>query len=143
MNGTPWSIRVAVRSYELDCLGHLNQAVYHQYAEHSRVARLASLGCSWRGLIEASIGLVLMNSRITFHNELRAGDEADVGCELTFRAIETFNMDSLITRVDGTVAARVICVMALIDLGERTLLPEPQRVLAKAGLDLSGVAVPN
>jgi acyl-CoA thioester hydrolase len=141
MNGKPWSTRVAVRSYELDSLGHLNQAVYHQYAEHSRVARLASLGCSWQGLIDAGIGLVLMNSRITFHRELRATDMADVGCELTFRVIETFNMDSVITRVDGVVAARVVCVMALMDLGERRLLPDPLGVLVTAGLDSDEVTV--
>jgi acyl-CoA thioester hydrolase len=137
MSGTAWSTRVTVRSYELDSLGHLNQAVYHQYAEHSRVARLASLGCSWQGLIEAGIGLVLMSSRITFHRELRIGDAADVGCELTFREIDTFNMDSVITRADGTVAARVLCVMALMDLGERRMLADPLDVLTKAGLILT------
>jgi acyl-CoA thioester hydrolase len=137
MSGTPWSTRVTVRSYELDSLGHLNQAVYHQYAEHSRVARLASLGCSWQGLIEAGIGLVLISSRITFHRELRAGDAADVGCELTFREIDTFNMDSVITRADGIVAARVLCVMALMDLGDRRMLAGPLDVLTKAGLDLT------
>lgn len=141
MSGDSWTTRVVVRSYELDSLGHLNQAVYHQYAEHSRVGRLASLGCSWQRLMEAKIGLVLMNSRITFHHELRAGDEADVSCEITFRPIETFNMDSVITRTDGVMAARVICVMALMDLDERKLLPAPQDVLANEGLDLAGVTV--
>lgn len=141
MTGTPWRTKVEVRSYELDSLGHLNQAVYHQYAEHSRVQRLASLGCSWQGLIDAGIGLVLMNSRITFHRELRGGDQADVGCEITFRPIETFNMDSVITRADGVLAARVVCVMALMHLEERKLLPDPQSVLAGQGLDLRQVTM--
>jgi acyl-CoA thioesterase FadM len=30
-----FAIRLSVRAYELDVLGHLNQAVYLQYAEHA------------------------------------------------------------------------------------------------------------
>lgn len=31
----PFSVRIAVREYELDTRGHLNQAVYLQYGEHA------------------------------------------------------------------------------------------------------------
>ena len=38
------SVRVPVRWRDLDLLGHLNQAVYHEYLEEARGALMASLG---------------------------------------------------------------------------------------------------
>lgn len=56
-----FSVDVTVRGYELDTQGHLNQAVYLQYAEHARWELLRAAGlprrscwptasarCSWR-----------------------------------------------------------------------------------------------
>ena len=47
-----FQVRVTVRGYELDSLGHLNQAVYLQYAEHARWEILRAAGltspCSGR-----------------------------------------------------------------------------------------------
>ncbi|MGW2215049.1 hypothetical protein ACWCSD_08675 [Nonomuraea sp. NPDC001684] len=31
-----FSVRIAVRGYELDTQGHLNNVVYHQYGDHAR-----------------------------------------------------------------------------------------------------------
>ena len=40
----PFRVRVTVRGYELDTQGHLNQAVYLQYAEHARWECLRASG---------------------------------------------------------------------------------------------------
>ena len=42
------SVRVPVRWRDLDLLGHLNQAVYHEYLEEARGALMASLGADNR-----------------------------------------------------------------------------------------------
>ena len=46
---TPWrfSTRIEVRGYELDALGHVNHAVYHQYAEVARMKGFVAAGCDW------------------------------------------------------------------------------------------------
>jgi len=38
------SVRIPVRWRDLDLLGHINQAVYHEYLEEGRAALMASLG---------------------------------------------------------------------------------------------------
>jgi acyl-CoA thioester hydrolase len=40
----PFSVSVTVRGYETDALGHLNQSVYLQYAEHARWCALEAAG---------------------------------------------------------------------------------------------------
>lgn len=41
---TPFAVQIAVRGYELDSNGHLNRAVYLQYAEHARWECLRAAG---------------------------------------------------------------------------------------------------
>ncbi|WP_285612217.1 acyl-CoA thioesterase [Actinokineospora globicatena] len=132
-----WSTRIVVRSYELDALGHLNHAVYHQYAEVARVEGFAAAGCAWDGLIKAGTAPVLLQSTINFRRELRAGDAIDVDLVVKFGAGKTFSADSTITKLDGTVSAEITCVLGLMDLGARKLVADPQAVLAQHGLDVS------
>ncbi|GAA2992733.1 acyl-CoA thioesterase [Actinokineospora diospyrosa] len=140
-----WSIRIPVRSYELDALGHLNHAVYHQYAEVARVEGFAAAGCAWDGLIAAGTAPVLLTSTIHFRRELRAGDSVDVDLRIEFGPGKTFNADSTITLAEGaggaegaesTVSAEITCLLGVMDLGARRLLADPQAVLAEHGLDV-------
>ncbi|WP_026421960.1 acyl-CoA thioesterase [Actinokineospora inagensis] len=130
-----WSIRIPVRSYELDALGHLNHAVYHQYAEVARVEGFAAAGCSWDTLIAARTAPVLLSSTIDFRRELRTGDTVDVDLTVKFSSGKTFNADSTITRLDGTTSAEITCLLGVMDLTTRRLLPDPQSVLVHHGLD--------
>ncbi|MGX7827072.1 acyl-CoA thioesterase [Actinokineospora sp. 24-640] len=132
-----WSIRIPVRSYELDSLGHLNHAVYHQYAEIARVEGFSAAGCHWFDLIEARTAPVLLSSTIDFRRELRAGDVVDVTCEVKFGAGKTFRADSTITKLDGTVSAEITCVIGVMDLDLRKLVADPRATLAAHGFDLS------
>ncbi|GLZ41654.1 acyl-CoA thioesterase [Actinokineospora sp. NBRC 105648] len=131
-----WSIRVPVRSYELDSLGHLNHAVYHQYAEIARVEGFAAAGCLWFDLISARVAPVLLSSTIDFRRELRAGDEVEVSLVVKFGSGKTFNADSVITKLDGTVAAEITCLLGVMDLDRRKLVTDPRAVLAQHGLDV-------
>ncbi|PPK60819.1 acyl-CoA thioesterase [Actinokineospora auranticolor] len=134
-----WSVRIPVRSYELDSLGHLNHAVYHQYAEVARVEGFAAAGCSWDRLISSGFGPVMLTSTINFRRELRGGDVVDVDLAVKFGPGKTFNVDSNITRVDGTVAAEITCLLGLMDLGARKLVADPRAALARFGFDLGAV----
>lgn len=131
----PWSIRIPVRTYELDSLGHVNQAVYHQYAEVARVEGFIAAGCRWEELFAARTAPVLLSSTIDFRRELRAGDQVDVTCEVKFGDGKTFRADSVIRKADGTVSAEVTCVIGVMDLERRKLLPDPRAVLGGHGFD--------
>ncbi|WP_018687156.1 acyl-CoA thioesterase [Actinokineospora enzanensis] len=134
-----WSVRIPVRSYELDTLGHLNHAVYHQYAEVARVEAFVAAGCAWTDLISAGLGPVMLSSTINFRRELRLGDEVDVSLVVKFGAGKTFSADSTLTKADGTVAAEITCVLGLMDLRLRKLVADPKAALEEHGLDLTAV----
>ncbi|HEV2778677.1 MAG TPA: acyl-CoA thioesterase [Actinophytocola sp.] len=132
-----FSTRITVRSYELDALGHVNHAVYHQYAEVARGDAFEAAGCAWDSLFESRTGPVLLESHITFRRELRKGDIVDVSCSAKFGTGKTFQLRQQITKLDGTVAAEITSTVGLMDLDARRLLPDPAAVLERAGVNLA------
>ena len=121
-----FSVRVGVRSYEIDVNGHVNHAVYHQFGEHARSSHLAASGCSMSRMTEVGVGIVLLETRVRFLRELREGDEVDVDSRLGFGNGKTFTIDHTLRRADGVVAAEIVCVMGLLDSAARRLLPDPR-----------------
>lgn len=131
----PFSVRVTVRGYETDVQGHLNQAVYLNYAEHARWSLLQEAGITQSGLISRGLGPVALETTIRYRRELLAGDEADVSCAFVWSGGKTFTIQQTITKADGTVAAELTAVGGLMDLKRRKLVPNPEDVfrdLAKA-----------
>jgi acyl-CoA thioester hydrolase len=126
-----FSVRVGVRSYELDVNGHLNHAIYHRYGEHARSEMLAAAGCSMARMLEHGVGIVLLETTCRFLREVRYGDELDVDARPAFGQGKTFRIEHTLRRADGVVTAEITCVMGLLDSGARTLLPEPRERLRR------------
>jgi acyl-CoA thioester hydrolase len=120
-----FSVRVTVRGYELDTQGHINQAVYLQYAEHARWELMRAAGIPHDKLIASGVGPVVLETTIKFRQELRGGDEVDVSCVFTYGTGKTFTMTQQITKLDGTVAAEIDVVAGMLDLTERRLIADP------------------
>ncbi len=125
--GEPFQVRIGVRGYELDTQGHLNQAVYLQYAEHARWEYLRAAGVSQNALLAAGVGPAALESTIRFRRELRAGDEVDVSCSFIWGDGRTFRIEQDFRRPDGTLVAEIISVAGLLDLEERRLVADPAR----------------
>ena len=132
-----FSTRIEVRGYELDSLGHLNHAVYHQYAEVGRMKGFLEAGCDWDALMERRIAPVLLTTTVNFRRELRANDVVDVTCVAKFGDGKTFTLEQMITKVDGTVSAEIYGVFGMMDLDARKLHADPRAVLESAGFDIS------
>lgn len=130
------TVRIKVRHYELDALGHVNHAVYHQYGEVARLEWFESVGGGGNGLRDAAAAPVLLESHIRFRRELRAGDVVDVSCTVTFTDGKTFRMDNEIRKIDGTVSAEITSTLGVMDLERRKLLDDPRGVLLRAGLSV-------
>jgi acyl-CoA thioester hydrolase len=128
-------IPIVVRSYELDALGHVNHAVYHQYAEVARMNGFRAAGCDWDGLMGRRTAPVLLSTTVNFRRELRANEDIEVSCEVKFGTGKTFNVNSMITKADGTVSAEIYCIVGLMDLEARKLLADPRTSLEAAGFD--------
>ena len=121
----PFSVRLAVRSYEIDTLGHLNGAFYVSYADHARYQCAEGAGVGADVLRGAGIGPVNLETTIRYLGELRAGDEVDVTCTFVWGEGKTFRARQEFRRPDGTVAAEVTSVCGLLDLTDRRLLRDP------------------
>ncbi|MFE9308061.1 acyl-CoA thioesterase [Streptomyces sp. NPDC088353] len=121
----PFSVRVTVRGYETDVQGHLNQAVYLNYAEHARWSLLQAAGISQAGLVSGGVGPVALETTIRYLRELLAGDEVDVTCAFEWGGGKTFRIRQTIRKADGTVAAEIDAVGGLLDLKARRLVPAP------------------
>ncbi|MFB9234894.1 acyl-CoA thioesterase [Plantactinospora siamensis] len=121
----PFRVRITVRGYELDTQGHLNQAVYLQYAEHARWECLRAAGISQERLIASGIGPVALEVTLRYLRELRGGDEVDVTCGFRWGAGKTFLIDQNYTLPDGTEVAALTGVGGLLDLSARRLVPDP------------------
>lgn len=128
-------VPVVVRSYELDALGHVNHAVYHQYAEIARMAGFRAAGCDWDGLHDQRVAAVLLSTTANFRRELRMHEHIDVTCAVKFGTGKSFNIDSMILKADGTVAAEIYCIAGLMDLDARKLLTDPRGALVVGGFD--------
>ncbi|MET8569936.1 acyl-CoA thioesterase [Streptomyces sp. NPDC004783] len=124
----PFSVPVTVRGYETDTQGHLNQAVYLNYAEHARWSLLRAAGIRQADLVARGVGPVALETTIRFLRELLAGDEVEVTCAFEWGEGKTFRMRQDIRRSDdGTVAAEIEAVGGLMDLRERRLLADPRQ----------------
>lgn len=122
----PFSVRVTVRGYETDVLGHLNQSVYLNYAEHARWSLLQAAGISQSGLIAKGVGPVTLETTIRFKRELRAGEEVDVTCDFLMDESKILRVEQEIRKTDGTVAAEITATGGLMDLKERKLVADPR-----------------
>jgi acyl-CoA thioester hydrolase len=126
----PFRVRITVRGYELDPQGHVNQAVYLQYAEHARWECLRGAGVTVDRLISHGIGPVALENTIRYLAELRGGDEVDVGCEFEWAGpagarARTFRVTQDFRRPDGTPVAELTGVAGMLDLTGRRLVTDP------------------
>jgi YbgC/YbaW family acyl-CoA thioester hydrolase len=73
--------RLAVRSYECDVNGHVNNAIYLNYLEAARVEFLRAAGLSYRELRERGYGLMVVRLCIDFKDEARMDDPLIIATE--------------------------------------------------------------
>ncbi|MET9835557.1 acyl-CoA thioesterase [Streptomyces sp. NPDC006385] len=132
-----FSVPVTVRGYETDVQGHLNQAVYLNYAEHARWALLQAAGISQTGLVSRGVGPVALETTIRYKRELLAGDEVEVTCAFVWSGGKTFSIEQTIRRTDGTVAAEITAVGGILDLKERKLVARPDEIFKELASDPS------
>lgn len=70
---------LAVRDYECDMQGHVNNAVYLNYLEHCRHEYLKEFGLNFAEQVGRGINLVVIRAEIDYKRSLRSGDRFMVG----------------------------------------------------------------
>jgi acyl-CoA thioester hydrolase len=123
--GEAFTVELRVRGYETDTQGHLNTAVYMQYAEHARWEILRVAGLPQATLIADGVGPVNLETTMRFRKELLAGDAVLVTCEFVWGEGKTFQVEQRFTTPDGELVAEVSSVGGLMDLKARRLVAQP------------------
>ena len=85
----PFSVRVAVRDYEIDARGHVSALVYQQWAHFASMACIRDAGARIDELTAQGLGPIDLEVTTRFHRELRLGDEVDVTCAFEWNSGRT------------------------------------------------------
>ncbi|MET4645696.1 acyl-CoA thioester hydrolase [Streptomyces atratus] len=128
-------VDVTVRGYELDTQGHLNRAVYPQYAEHARWSLLRAAGLPQEKLLAGGVGPVALEVTVKFLRERHDDERARVTCQFVYGSGKTFEVVQKIIKEDGTVAAEVTGVAGMLELAARRLIADPAGHLASLAGD--------
>jgi acyl-CoA thioester hydrolase len=120
-----FSVRVSVRAYEIDGNGHVNGAVYLQYAEHARWEFLRAAGIDQQAFTERGVGPVFLETVLRYRAELRYPDTVDVTCGMRWGSGRTWQVRQRLLRPGGELVAEVDSVGGLIHLTTRKLVTQP------------------
>ena len=82
MDNYPFSIEMAVRDYECDIQGIVNNAVYQNYLEHARHEFLKSIGIDFAEYSRNGINLVVVRAEIDYRQPLQSGDTFRIGVRM-------------------------------------------------------------
>jgi len=74
MEESCFTIEMAVRDYECDLQGVVNNAVYQNYLEHARHEYLKAIGIDFAALAAQGINLVVTRVEIDYKASLTSGD---------------------------------------------------------------------
>jgi len=129
-----FALSITVSPEDIDGNGHMNQAVYLQYAERARWACLQEGGLTQEKLLAAGVGPIALQATLTFKQELFVGDEVTVTCDFVWDG-KTHQTIQEIRKTDGTVSAEIIGVGGLLDLTERRLVPDGARYFRDLAAD--------
>ena len=112
-------MRIPVRWRDLDMLGHLNQAVYHEFLEEGRAGLISRVGRLGRGL-----AFVVARVELDYRREVRRDHEAvDVVVSVGSVGRSSVELLHQVLLPDGTVAADGRTVLVAWDVTERRSRP--------------------
>lgn len=125
----PGRYRVALRWGDMDALGHVNQAVYHELLEEARTAMIATLPSPEKG------AFVMARVELDYRREIPL-HHRHVEVTLRVQAIgrSSITVSQQIFRCDGVLAAEGVSVMVAWDPERRSSrqLSEGERAALEA-----------
>jgi len=102
----PFDIEVTVRSYELDALGHVNNAVYVNWMEHARLKTFHELGFGVEVLLAGDVLYNIVRAEVDFRRPTHFGDRLIVGTLLESIGTSSVKLAHPITRADD---GEIVC----------------------------------
>ena len=121
-----FSLEMAVRDYECDLQGVVNNAVYQNYLEHARHEYLKSLGIDFAALAAQKINLVVVRVEIDYKLSLTSGDRFTVEvCPEQLTPVRVGFRQTIRRLPDGKVVIQALVTgTALSERGRPQALPQ-------------------
>lgn len=114
----PGRYRVALRWGDMDALGHVNQAVYHELLEEARTAMLATLPSPPKG------AYVMARVELNYRREIPLGHRyVEVTLQVESIGRSSVTVSQQIFRSDGELAADGLSVLVAWDPARRGSRP--------------------
>lgn len=135
MKGYRFTLPLAVRDYECDLQGIVNNAVYQHYLEHARHVFIRQQGLDFAALARAGVNLVVVRVEIDYLYPLRSGDELVVGLNLRRVSRLRFAFDQDILRSDAKLIARAVVIATAVNERGRPVLPAAVEELLRLELE--------
>ncbi|MGL4524549.1 MAG: acyl-CoA thioesterase [Spirochaetia bacterium] len=125
MKENNFHIKMAVRSYECDFQGIVNNAVYMNYLEHARMCFGESAGISVVQMAEDGIIWVVSGANLRYRSSLRAGDLFEISTSMNFQGRMRAIFEQQITKANsGEVVMEAEIITACIIGGRTAPFPE-------------------
>src|SRR5581483_3199794 len=123
-----------VRQYELDSFGHVNNAVYLNYAEQAATDHADSLGLGREWCTENGGTWVVRRHEITYHQPALYGDELEIITVADSFRGATGTRKTTISRVmDATLLADIATEWVWLKMPEGRPSRVPAEILEKLG----------
>lgn len=130
--GRCYSARFKVRIYELDSNGHVNNAVYLNYAEQvaTEHAEVAGFGRQWSEQLGGT--WVVRRSEITYRHPANFGDELEVTTRIgAVRGARGMRTTTIRRVADGRAIADVLTEWVWVRLADMRATRVPPELVAK------------
>ena len=119
-----YSLELAVRDYELDLEGIVNNAVYLNYLEHARHHFMQHLGLDFSELHHQGIDAVVTRIEIDYLSPLKSGDHFIIQCRLERKGrLRLLFHQNILKKNNNTPVIRAL-VTATCLVGGRPRIPE-------------------
>ena len=119
------TLQMAVRDYECDLQGVVNNAVYQNYLEHARHEFLRTQQLDFAALAQAGVNLVVVRAELDYKSPLTSGDEFIVNTRLEKVSRLKLAFHQTITRVrDQKLIVTAIIIGAGVNKQGRPYMPE-------------------
>lgn len=125
MTDKVFQCRMAVRDYECDMQGVVNNSVYQNYLEHARHEFLKHKGLDFAELTRRGIIVVVVRAELDYLQSLRSGDVFDVSVEpVRISVIRLGFQQQIIHEASRKVMLKALIVTTAVNERGRPWFPE-------------------
>jgi acyl-CoA thioester hydrolase len=119
--------RWTVRQYEVDGQGHLNNAVYLNYAEELASRHSESLGYGQRWAAAQGGAWVIRRNEVNYHFPAKFGDELELTVRVELvRGARGLRRTTIVLVPDGTLVAEIFTEWVWVRASDGRPAPVPQ-----------------